>query len=89
MLFISTRATLLQRFLSAYNKDVASNKVATLRSVQSRIANIFCVVLLANVKNQQLQNPLISLRSPFNVLHSILVCLQAVYQLSGPVCKSA
>ena len=39
MLFISIRATPLQRYLSAYNKDVASNKVATLRSVQLRIAN--------------------------------------------------
>ena len=36
--------TLLQRYLSAYNKDVTSNKVATLRSVQSRITNIFCVM---------------------------------------------
>ena len=73
-LFISTRPTLLQRYLSACNKDVASNKVATLRSVQSRIANIFCyVLLLANNKNQQLQIPLINLHSPFNVLHSVLV----------------
>ena len=39
-IFISTRATLLQRYLSAYNKD----EVATLRSVQSRITNIFCVM---------------------------------------------
>ena len=33
-------------YFSAYNKDVASNKVATLRSVQSRIDNIilFCVI---------------------------------------------
>ena len=38
-LFISIRATPLQRYLSAYNKDVASNKVATLRFVQLRIAN--------------------------------------------------
>ena len=72
-LFISTRATLLQRYLSAYNKDVASNKVATHRSVQSRNANTFCYVLLAKKKNQQMQNLLISLRSPFNVLHSVLV----------------
>ena len=42
MLFISTKGTLLQRYLSAYNNDVASNEVATLRSVQSRIA---CYVL--------------------------------------------
>ena len=73
-LFISIRATLLKRYLRAYNKDVASNKVVTLRSVQSRIANIFCVMLLANNKNQQLQIPLIILRSAFNVLHSMLVC---------------
>ena len=39
-----------------YNKDVASNKVATLRSVQSRIANILCYgMLIVNNKNQQLQ----------------------------------
>ena len=43
MLFISTCATVLQRYLSAYNKDVACNKVATLRSVQSRIA--ICVMI--------------------------------------------
>ena len=34
-------------YLSACNKDVASNKVATLRSIQSRIASY---VLLANNK---------------------------------------
>ena len=44
MLFISTRATLLHGHPSAYNKDVTSNILATLRSVQSRIAHIFCVM---------------------------------------------
>ena len=49
-LFISTRATVLQRYISAYKiKDVASNKVATLRSVQSRIADILCYVVLATL----------------------------------------
>ena len=69
MLFISTRATVLHRYLSA-NKDVASFKVTTRRLVQ---ANVFCYVLLANNKNQQLQIPLISLRSPFNVKHSDII----------------
>ena len=45
----STRATLLQRYLSAYNKDVASNKVAT--PLRSRIANIFCLCVIG--KQQQ------------------------------------
>ena len=40
----------------AYNKDVASNKVATLRSVQSRIANIFCVMLCVIGKQQKSRN---------------------------------
>ena len=57
------------------NNNVAINEVATLKSVQSRIAiYIMCYVLLANdTKIQQQQIPLISLRSPFNVLHSVLV----------------
>ena len=71
-LFISTRTSLLQSYLSAYNNDVTSNTVATLKSVQSMIANI-CVVLLENNKNQHLQIPLIILCSPFTVLHSMLV----------------
>ena len=53
ILFISTRATLLQRYLSAYIKVVASNKVATLRSVQSRIANILCVTVCVIGKQQK------------------------------------
>ena len=74
MLFISIRASLLQRYISAYDQDVASNKVATPWSVPSRIAYIFCVTCYwRNNKNEQLQIPFISLRSPINVLHSVLV----------------
>ena len=46
-LFISARATLLQRYLSAYNKDVASNKVATLSglfNLESLIYFVLCVI---------------------------------------------
>ena len=50
-LFISTRATLLQRHLSAYNNDVASNEVATLRSVQSRITKIYVLCVIGEQKN--------------------------------------
>ena len=35
------------------NKDVASNKVATLRSVQSRIANIVCVMICVTGEQQK------------------------------------
>ena len=66
--FISTRATLLQRYLSAYNKDVSSNKVATLRSVQSRIDNIYFVMCFGKQQRS-------TIRSPFNVLHSVLVLI--------------
>ena len=73
---MSTRATLLQRYLLAYNKDVASIKVATLRSLQSRITNIILCVKLCVIgeqQYQQLQIPLISFRLPFKVSHSVLV----------------
>ena len=76
-LFISTSAALLRRYLSAYNKDVASNQVATLRSVQSRIANIFCVmicVMICVIGEQQKSTTANSVDQPslsFNVLYSI------------------
>ena len=71
MLFISTRATLLQMYLSAYNNDVTSIKVTTLRSVQSRIAICTCLCYWRT------KNPLISLRSPFK--HSVLVRLKRAH----------
>ena len=75
--FIKDKYTLIisttEVSLSAYNKDVASNKVATLRSVQSRMLIYFVLSVIG--EQQQLQIPLISLRSPFNfnILHSVLV----------------
>ena len=71
--FISIRATLLQRYLSAYNKDCASNKVATLRSVQleSLIYLVVCVIgEQQSTATNSVDQP--SLAS-FNVLHSVLV----------------
>ena len=58
-LFISTRATLLQRYLSAYNNDIVSNELFFFHSVST--------------SNGLQQIPLISLRSPINVLHFVLV----------------
>ena len=57
------------------------NKVATFGSVQFRNANIFVLCVIGDQKNQQLQIPLISLRSPFNVLHSVLVYIHLFYTL--------
>ena len=68
-LFISTRATLLQRYLSAYNKDVASNKVATLRSVQSRIVLYFVCV----IGEQQKSTTANSVYQPLLAFYSVLV----------------
>ena len=47
-------------------------------------------MLFANIKNQQLQILLISLRSPFNVLHSVLVILKGMFRNGfGLQCKEA
>ena len=64
-LFIPTRATLLQRYLSAYTNNVESNEVATLRSFNRE--SLYYVLLANKTKIQQQQIPLISLRSPFNL----------------------
>ena len=77
MLFISTRATLLQRYPSANIKDVANNKVVIIASVKSK--NRLFYVLLANNKNRQLQIPMINLHS---LLVSYILCWFKKYNQS-------
>ena len=82
-LFISIRATLLQRYLSAYNKDVECNKVATPKSVQSRIANILCVMCywrttkINNRKFCRLAFARLLIHANRNTLEAITILLQA------------